>query len=166
MTVADGPHERGVEHRLAKPIGMEDFRSRDVENQLIRAPQHPAYMMNMTARDLARFGWLYLNKGNWAGKQIVPEAWVAESTKPWSDAPGGISYGYLWCVSKGNFQLNVDVGAGPYSARGTGGQYVFVIPAYHMVIVHLFDDGRTNLEVTGKQVGALLKAIIAAAPKP
>jgi hypothetical protein len=56
-----------VESRLAQPIGMEDFRSRDGENQLIRASQHPAYMMNMTARDLARFGWLYLNKGNWAG---------------------------------------------------------------------------------------------------
>jgi len=153
-----------VEHRLAQPLGMQDFRARDGDNQLVRASEHPAYMMNMTARDLARFGLLYLNKGNWAGKQIVPAAWIAESTRPLSDAPGGISYGYLWWVSKGKFQLTVDVGNGAYSARGTGGQYLFVIPAYRLVVVHMYDMGRSSHEVTGKQVGALLQAIIAAAP--
>jgi hypothetical protein len=58
-----------------------------------------------------------------------------------------------------------DVGPDAYSARGTGGQYVIVISAYRMVVVNLFDNGRSAAEVTGKQMGTLLGAIIAAAPR-
>ena len=57
---------------------------------------HPAYAMLLSARDLARFGLLYLNDGEWAGKQVVPSSWVEESTKRWSDASYGLGYGYMW----------------------------------------------------------------------
>jgi len=52
--------------------------------------------LSMSTRDLARLGLLYLNDGLWAGKRIVPAAWVKESTKRWSEAWSGRGYGYMW----------------------------------------------------------------------
>jgi CubicO group peptidase (beta-lactamase class C family) len=47
--------------------------------------------LTMAPRDMARFGFLYLNHGRWDGRAIVPAAWVAEST-----APNPNDYGYYW----------------------------------------------------------------------
>jgi CubicO group peptidase (beta-lactamase class C family) len=62
--------------RIAKPIGMQDFQPDDVYYLGGPISVHSAYLFEITARDLARFGLLYLRKGRWDGKQIVPEAWV------------------------------------------------------------------------------------------
>ncbi len=84
--------------------------------------------------DLARFGLLYLNRGRYAGKQIVPEAWVRESASFQADqgrewSPFHVNgYGYLWLL----FRI------GPYdhfAAWGHGGQFVFVIPQLELVVV-------------------------------
>ena len=56
---------------------------------------YPAYPINMSARDLARFALLYLHHGRWRDRQIVPAAWVQASLRPYSDTPSG-GYGYLW----------------------------------------------------------------------
>jgi hypothetical protein len=106
---------------------MEDFLPSDGRYAYDDASDHPAYVLHFSARDLARFGWLYLNKGKWRDKQVVPEAWVAESTKPYSETDRGTSYGYLWWVAPRNVQFRTEVGPGAFSARGNGGQYVMVI---------------------------------------
>ena len=62
--------------RIAKPIGMEYFQSGDVFNLGGLLSIYPPYHFEITARDMARFGLLYLRHGRWNGKQIVPEAWV------------------------------------------------------------------------------------------
>ena len=46
--------------------------------------KYPAYHFRLSARDLALYGQLYLNKGEWNGKQIVPEKWIEKSTIPYS----------------------------------------------------------------------------------
>ena len=66
--------------RIAKPIGMQDFQPGDVYYLGGPASIHPAYHFEITARDLARFGLLYLRGGRWNEKQIVPEAWVEKSS--------------------------------------------------------------------------------------
>ena len=66
----------------------------------------------MSARDLARFGQLYLESGRWRDQQVVPAAWVRESLEKHTDNPGGASYGYLWWIMPD----------GSYLATGTGGQ--------------------------------------------
>lgn len=67
----------------------------------------------MTPRDLARFGTLYLNRGRWNGKQVVPAEWVEESTSGHVEIPGSNQqYGYWWYVGEEGF---VD-------AMGWGGQ--------------------------------------------
>jgi CubicO group peptidase (beta-lactamase class C family) len=153
-----------LERRIAQPIGMEDFRASDGKFRHEPSSDHPAYTMALSARDLARFGWLYLNQGRWGDRQIVPMDWVADSVRPYSDAVPGVGYGYLWWPSLADQQLGVTVGAGAFTARGAGGQYVLVAPAHRMVVVHLYETRRRTTELGGKEFGALLKLIMAAAP--
>ena len=138
----------GVEFRdrIATPIHMQDFRAEDT--YYIKAtPQtasfeksiYPMYHFRMSARDLARFGYLYLRRGNWDGTQVIPSDWIDESTRAYSVAGyrayagGGESggYGYLWWVD--SYGLPVK----NFSAAGSLGKYLIVIPEREMVVVYL-----------------------------
>ena len=85
---------------IAKPIGMEDFSPDDCTYVFERSKSnHPAYFFRMSTQDMARFGLLYQQLGRWKGKQIVPEAWIRESTAVYPvQNPGGDPYGYLWRI--------------------------------------------------------------------
>jgi hypothetical protein len=72
------------EREIARPIGMQDYQPGDGAYATGAASIYPAYPIRMSARDLARFALLYLNKGPWRDGQIVPAAWVDESTRPYS----------------------------------------------------------------------------------
>lgn len=150
-----------IERRIAKPIGMEDYSAADGKYVTSGVSEHPAYHMRFSTRDLARFGWLFLNGGRWNGVQVVPEAWVKESTAPLSEVSSGLGYGLMWWASIKDVQLGAKVGGGAYSARGYGGQYLFVLPAYGMVIAHLHAK-----QIQSPRVGELLRLIVAAAPPP
>lgn len=152
-----------VERLIAHPIGMEDFAASDGNYVYDKASEHPAYTMRFSARDLARFGWLYLNRGRWDGRTIVPAAWVAESTRSYSDARPGVGYGYLWWVSLKGKQFRTDTGPGGFSARGAGGQYIIVAPARRIVVVHLNDTEQSDKLASGA-FAKLLQLIFAAAP--
>ena len=86
----------------------------------------------VTPRDMARFGYLYLNRGVWDGRQIIPAAWVNASTmdhiSTGRQAYAGGKYGYQWWL--GWIQS-----PGFYAASGYGGQYIFVIPEKNLVVV-------------------------------
>ena len=84
--------------------------------------------LNMTTRDYARFGQMYLQGGTWQGQRVVPADWVAASTKPSAPtAAGEIGYGYQWWIPQG-------AGPGEYMARGIYGQYVYIDTARGVVI--------------------------------
>jgi len=164
--------------RIAKPIGMQDFQPNDVFYFGGPASIHPTYHFEITARDLARFGLLYLRHGRWNGKQIVPEAWVEKS----SHASEMISsngldlggYEYLWWIDYGGVHFPEVSLPGIYSARGAGAHYLFVIPSLDMVVVHRTDndppvrDAKTIAEMSNRgsvsedraQFGHLLKLIL------
>jgi CubicO group peptidase (beta-lactamase class C family) len=128
---------------------MEDFRSTDMyylkatENaEPFAKSLYPAYHFRLTARDMARFGHLYLHQGNWNGTQLIPSDWITKSTTSYSETSGfgdGFGYGYLWWV--GGYGLNV----GAFSARGALGKYFVVIPDRNLVVAFLnhteFPDG-------------------------
>lgn len=79
----------------------------------------------LTARDMAKIGQLYLNHGQWQGKDILPTWWVKESIKQQS-AWGKRAYGYLWWV------LNEQDGI--YGALGDGGNVIYVDEKKDMVV--------------------------------
>ena len=73
--------------RIAAPIGMQDFRLEDMhyfggttQTAAVEQSIHPAYHFSLTARDMARFGYLFLRGGAWKGQQLIPSDWVTEST--------------------------------------------------------------------------------------
>jgi len=130
-----------IERLIARPIGMQDYRAAD--GQYFTGPDsnYRAYPLRMSARDLARFALLYLHKGAWAGQQIVPAAWVHESTQPYSDTTlSGIpvSYGYLWWTAP-RVPGQGTLGSGWFTPIGAGGQYAFVFPAFDLVVVSRVD---------------------------
>jgi CubicO group peptidase (beta-lactamase class C family) len=84
-----------------------------------------------TARDWAKFGLLYLRRGNWNGEQIIEESWVDYSATPVEGSNG--EYGaHFWLNAGGKYP---DVPRDLYSANGFQGQHVFIIPSRDMVIV-------------------------------
>ena len=79
----------------------------------------------ITQHDMAKFGYLYLNRGTWDGRELVPTEWVDASTERHTTHPWWIPYGYQWWVYP----------AGPFAAMGQGGQVVFVVPEIDAVVV-------------------------------
>ncbi|MET0887954.1 MAG: serine hydrolase [Mycetocola sp.] len=93
--------------------------------------------ISLRAQDMAKIGLLYLNHGAWQGEQVVPADWVRTATtehvplEPGVEgfAPAGeVGYGYLWWTSR------VD-GDAAYSANGSFGQRILVVPNRDLVVV-------------------------------
>ncbi len=92
--------------------------------------------LNMTTRDYARLGLMFLQDGELNGRRIVPRAWVAASTAPSAPTePGAEQYGYQWW-------LPADAAEGEFFARGIYGQYVYVNrPRGVVIAVNAADRG-------------------------
>lgn len=85
--------------------------------------------LQMHPHDMAKIGYLYINRGQWDSYQILSPDWVDKSTQKQISLPdekGG--YGYGWWISSGEF-------AGMYEARGRGGQRIVVWPEKDLVVV-------------------------------
>ncbi len=111
-----------MEH-LFKPLGIENFYW-PTDNEGL--PMGGNGMM-MDPRDMARFGYLYLNDGYWDGTQVVPETWVEASQQKQIERkyiPDSY-YGYQFWVSD----------YGTYSAVGFGGQWITIVPEHDLVVI-------------------------------
>ncbi|MBQ0805519.1 MAG: serine hydrolase [Sulfitobacter sp.] len=76
--------------------------------------------LNLTTRDFARMGQMFLQDGMYNGTQIIPAEWVAASTAPTAPTQAdAIGYGYQWWVPKG-------AAKGEFMARGVYGQYIYI----------------------------------------
>jgi CubicO group peptidase (beta-lactamase class C family) len=85
------------------------------------------------ARDLARFGLLYLNNGTWGGERLLSEAWIDFVRTPApATAETGSFYGGQWWLVPDDRN---DVPADAYATAGNRGQYVIVVPSHDVVIV-------------------------------
>jgi CubicO group peptidase (beta-lactamase class C family) len=90
-----------------------------------------------TARDLARFGMLYLDDGVWNGTRILPENWLAYVSTPSGPQPAG-EFGYgasFWLMNRSE-----GVPPDTIAAFGNRGQYVVIIPSRDIVIVRRGED--------------------------
>jgi CubicO group peptidase (beta-lactamase class C family) len=116
-----------MQEKIWGPMGTEYPASWSIDNK--KSGMEKAFAsINATARDFAKFGRLYLHKGNWDGKQLISADWVTESTKV--DAADGSVWPYQyqwWLPSK----------TGDYMANGHLGQYIYVNPAKDLVVVRL-----------------------------
>ena len=152
--------------KIAQPIGMQDFRPRDGQYITGRDTRFPAYVFDMSARDFARFGLLYLHHGEWKGVQVVPRDWVAASTYPYSNTESG-GYGYLWWTGDGasGERAEIPFPRGSFWAEGHLGQYAVVVPALDLVIVNRVDSDLTKRTVGKREMAHLVRLVVEAAPK-
>ncbi|MFL5255864.1 MAG: serine hydrolase, partial [Rhodopila sp.] len=88
------------------------------------------------AEDQARIGLLMQRRGEWAGKRILPEAWVEESVKPSALNP---MYGLLWWLNTGRGQYH-SAPADSLFARGAGGNVTWIAPSQELVAVLRWAD--------------------------
>jgi CubicO group peptidase (beta-lactamase class C family) len=162
----------GFHDEIAGPTGMEDFHPDDCAYLHGPESEHPAYHFHMSVRDLARFGLLYLHEGRWLNEQIVPEDWVAESTKAHSLTPKGDGYGYMWWTTghageaqrRATAHLNADLPKFRFFAHGGFGQMIGVMPERQLVIVNLARSRPRSAEEE-KKLGDFVRLVARAAPR-
>jgi CubicO group peptidase (beta-lactamase class C family) len=146
---------------IAGPLQMQDYRIQD--GRYVRGDDqslYPAYPFHMSARDLARFGLLYARGGVWQGRQIVPAAWVRESTTAHSETYIGSGYGYLWWTGFPDRRVGImDLPPGGFWADGAHGQFIFVDPVNDLVAVHQTDGD----DVSDREKGHLMYLVQVAA---
>jgi CubicO group peptidase (beta-lactamase class C family) len=97
------------------------------------------------ARDLARFGLLYLNGGVWDGERLISEDWIDFVRTPApATAETGNQYGGQWWLVPDDRN---DVPKDAYSTAGNRGQFVIVVPSHDLVIVRRgLDWGRQGFD--------------------
>lgn len=127
--------------KLWKPIGAKHpaLWNTDVQD----GDEKAFCCINSNARDFARLGKLYLNKGNWNGIQLIDSFFVdkATSSADLLDEDGfkNTNYGYqFWIAERGGYQV--------FYTRGLWGQYVICIPELDMIVVRLGRKFGKNLE--------------------
>ena len=147
--------------KLADPLGMEDFRLTDGYYQYERSrTNHPAHGFKLSARDLARFGQLFLQEGVWQDQRILSKSWIEESVTLYSNVGDNWGYGYMWWVYQpGFFPDHPELNA--FAAQGTGGQVIFVIPKLDLVVVNRGDTNNQR-HVRGRHIIQLLGKIFEA----
>ena len=134
----DTPFDAFAHARLFGPLGI-------TTERWARSPfdglPHAGGGLNLRALDLARVGYLVLRHGRWADSQIVSESWLAASTAPVTTRPRtfgshATDYGYLWWLLPLDGQGSTTDSANViYTCAGARGQWLFVIPAYDLVVV-------------------------------
>ncbi|WP_051238680.1 serine hydrolase domain-containing protein [Gaetbulibacter saemankumensis] len=133
--------------KLWEPIGAESDAFWIIDNE---GMEFAVGGLNCTAKDYAKIGQLFLNLGEWDGKQVVPREWVIASITP--DAPHlmpGIrpnakskdGYGYQWWIPLGADD--------EFNAQGIYTQFIYVDPNKDLVIVKLSSNYHFKTDTTG-----------------
>jgi hypothetical protein len=158
---------QAFESNIARRIGMQDFDPELCTYEVVPTSIHACYPFRMSARDRARYGQLFLQNGRWGDRQIVPRAWVEESTQGYSESPQkGIEYGYMWWVygppaTNANTPYGRIRGLRFYAASGYGGQFIIVVPDADMVIVTTVDVYAGG-DLDGDEIGPAVYGVLTA----
>lgn len=165
------------QRRIAQPIGLTNWAWGDygkmdgivVNSGSGNGDRHVV----TTARELARFGLLFLNRGHWKGRQLVPAEWVRAATSvqvpaatPWAHPDSKIDgrgvYGFnWWCngIKPDGTRKFPSAPAGLCWASGHNNNRCFVVPEWDMVIVRLGRDGNAEDHVWDEFLGIVGKAV-------
>jgi len=133
------PVSQYLQEKIWQPLGMEYPASWSLDSKQDGFEKMESGL-NARAIDFAKFGRLFLERGNWNGRQIISARWVTQSTAPdpadhrpflsyrdWKDAGG--YYKYMW------WGMPTPDGGYYYSARGHLGQLIAVFPEERLIIV-------------------------------
>jgi CubicO group peptidase (beta-lactamase class C family) len=167
--IAGEPLHGYLKRRIFTPIGMSET---DWEADSTGKVPNWTGGLVISSSDLARFGHLFLNNGNWAGKQLIPASWVREAisvqvppTIPNALASSGRKgsgvYGYHWWpngITPEGKRRWPNAPLCTYSRSGHNNNDLFIIPAWNMIIVRLGLDQQED-EITTAEYNVFLKKV-------
>ena len=146
---------------LFEPLGISDYEWRNLTGGLIDFPGG----LSMRPRDMAKIGQLYLNGGRWNGEFIVSKDWVTESTREHIINVDSPNYGFQWWCGKFYYR---DRSVYLYMASGHGGQKIFVVPDFNLVVVithQVFDNPAGEMHNTAIMSRYILPALDPCKPR-
>jgi CubicO group peptidase (beta-lactamase class C family) len=116
--------------------------------------------VRLNARDFARLGYLWLNKGRWGDQQLVPEEWMTQATRRFTRADGEtpMNYGYTFWIQDDWESVPSDT----FSSRGFKRNDCHVIPSLDLVVARLGNSnppGRLGGEFTRTYIEKIVAAI-------
>ena len=135
-------------NNLFKPMGIDiDFWEQDPQGIYFGGNA-----MHITPREMATFGYLYLNDGMLNGKQIISREWVLFSRSPSTDlahpnewgSMKNYNYAYLWWLGQFN---HYDC----FMAIGYGGQFIFIFPVADLIVVSTAENNIPNESTTEQE---------------
>lgn len=142
-----------AEEVLFDPLGITEFQWDYITPSVV----HASGNLQLRPRDLAKFGYLFLNGGKWNGEQIISEEWTKDSTTPQVSVSSSFGYGYQWWTStyySGGKSFEA------FRALGWGGQEINVFPDLNMVVVFTggnYVEADPNSEILSRFILAALE---------
>ncbi len=135
------PLPRVLKTRIMDPIGASNtWRWHGYENswveldglrmQSVSGGGHWGGGLHISARDHARFGYLFLRNGKWQNRQLISESWIKQATTPTDVRPG---YGYMWWLNSERTHKRAPASA--FWAAGNGGNYIFIDRENDLLVV-------------------------------
>lgn len=157
-TVGEADYHAWPRRALFDPLGM---RSAVFETDALGTFVGSSFLF-ATARDWARFGWLFASDGVWEGRRVLPEGWVKFSATPTPQSKDG-RYGAHWWLKLSKELGGETAAAGKLPADamhalGHEGQCLTVIPSLGVVIVRL----GLSIDITAWDHAAFLAGVLAA----
>jgi CubicO group peptidase (beta-lactamase class C family) len=140
-----------AEYYLFSKLGITDFEWQMLPNDVVFCSGD----LMLRPRDMAKFGYLFLNGGIWEGERIISQEWINISTKnlidpnehsanyAWADG-----YGYQWWVWEDIYGVEFQA----YLAAGWGGQWIIVSPSMNTVVVSTAGNYYTNIEISIEEI--------------
>lgn len=144
--------------KIAGPLGMEysnrhisvvnpqeDWQIPDVDGFYqyeTNKSLYPAFHFRLSARDMALYGQLYLDNGQWNGTTLIPKEWIDASTQPYSvtNKNVGIAYGMLWNVLMETESRK----SKSYYHTGVGIHMLGIYPSSKVVLIHRVDTEKKH----------------------
>lgn len=178
--IAGEPMEALFKRRVADPIGMNPAQwdwgdLATIDGVVVNGGSgNSSKHIFISARELARFGHLFLNRGNWDGRQLISASWVDTASSvhvpvslPMGDPEkspfdGRGTYGYNWWING----VKIDgsrkwpgVPNSTYSASGYNNNDMFIIPDWNMVVVRLGLDQASDGPITDATYASFLNKV-------
>lgn len=114
---------------LFGPLGIVDYRWQKDRTGFC----HAGGGLRIRPSDLTKIGIMILNHGKWNNMQIISNQWLEKSFHPYFMTEFSDSrYGYFWWIK--DSKINDNKMTGVFSARGAGGQYLYLVPEYNLVV--------------------------------
>lgn len=116
-----------LQEKIWIPLGMEYPAFWSLSNNESDGIEKAFCCLNARTIDFAKFGRLYLNRGNWNGKQIIPKEWIDETLHSSKESGQRLTYHYNWGIGPKKY--------GSFYAIGLYGQFIYVYPEKNVIIV-------------------------------